>query len=293
MIDVSVIIVNYNTYQVTKNCIDSIFEYTSDISIEVILVDNNSQDLSYIKFRDDERIKYLFQTDNLGFGKANNIGYKEARGKYIFLLNSDTLLRSNAIKEFYDYMENSPYEVACIGTLLKDIDGNIIHSYGKFPTIWTFFEWYTVLGCIYRPFKKILINQSKASNIVDYITGADLFIRKDIVNTYGLFDPDFFMYYEETELQFRYHKLGYKCVIIEEPQIIHLENYSMNKVYNSNTLKKTNILIKSNLLYIRKCYSRNLYYLVLFLFYFIHPFYILHPKYKFKDKINFIINGYQ
>ena len=90
--EVSIIIVNYNTCDITKNCINSIFEYTKDIKFEIILVDNNSKDKSYSVFSNDNRITYLYQQNNLGFGKANNLGFKHAKGKYIFLLNSDTLL---------------------------------------------------------------------------------------------------------------------------------------------------------------------------------------------------------
>ena len=99
--DVSVIIVNYNTKKLTKNCIDSIFQNTKDVKFEVILVDNASTDGSKEFFEQDNRIKYIYSTTNLGFGKANNLGYKEASGKYLFLLNSDTLLLNNAIDLFY------------------------------------------------------------------------------------------------------------------------------------------------------------------------------------------------
>ena len=146
--DVSIIIVNYNTYDVTKNCIESIFQYTHNIDFEVILVDNNSKDESYSIFSKDNRIIYLYQETNWGFGKANNIGYKQAKGKYLFLLNSDTLFKSNAVKEFYDFMESCSSNIACIGTILKDLNNNNIHSYGNFPTLISGLKWFTILGPI-------------------------------------------------------------------------------------------------------------------------------------------------
>ena len=94
--DVSVIIVNYNTRKLTGECIDSIFEKTSGITFEVIVVDNASQDDSIEIFRKDPRIIFIENTENQGFGKANNLGIKYATGRNILFLNSDTLLINNA-----------------------------------------------------------------------------------------------------------------------------------------------------------------------------------------------------
>ena len=88
--DVSIIIVNYNTCQMTKECIDSVFERTFGLDFEIILVDNGSTDGSKSQFEKDSRITYVYSEFNLGFGCANNLGYKFAKGDYVFLLNSDT-----------------------------------------------------------------------------------------------------------------------------------------------------------------------------------------------------------
>ena len=103
--DVSVIIVNYNTIELTLNCINSIFTHTLGIDFEVIVVDNNSDDGSGEILRLDKRIVFIQNLANEGFGSANNIGYQYAKGKYLFLLNSDTILLNNAIKD--DHSSNS------------------------------------------------------------------------------------------------------------------------------------------------------------------------------------------
>ena len=90
MIDVSIIIVNYNTLSLTKDCIDSIVSFTKKITFEIILVDNNSNDGSKEFFQQDTRITYIYENENHGFGIANNIGAKIAIGKYLFFMNSDT-----------------------------------------------------------------------------------------------------------------------------------------------------------------------------------------------------------
>ena len=294
MIDVSIIIVNYNTCEVTKNCINSIFEYTKDINFEVILVDNNSQDESKSLFLRDKRIKYIYLTSNLGFGKANNVGYEQSRGKYIFLLNSDTLLRSNAVKEFYDYMIEAPKYIAFVGTMLKDIDYNVIHSYGNYPNLLTGFKWYSILGLLLSKLgvinnKNVIVTNQQ----VDYITGADLFIRKDVIKQYGLFDPDFFMYFEETELQYRYSKYGYKSYIYSKPQIIHLENYSMNQSYTTNHFRKLGVSLVSYYLYLKKCKGFIKYSIFRLLFAIVCPLWFIHPKFSYKTKLNYIKLAYK
>ena len=291
--DVSIIIVNYNTCDITKNCINSIFEYTKDIKFEIILVDNNSKDKSYSVFSNDNRITYLYQQNNLGFGKANNLGFKHAKGKYIFLLNSDTLLKSNVVKEFYDYMEKAPKSIACAGTLMKDISNNISNSYGYFPNFASLVKQYTIIGSIFKYILKSKENPLIKNGYVDFISGADLFIRKNVPDSLGLFDPDFFMYFEETEMQFRYNKNGYKSIIYSTPQLIHLEGYSMKQVSKNNRFTKRPIYFHSLYLYYKKCYGNLSYSLFRLIFSILTPFWIIHPKYSLKDKINYIKNTFQ
>lgn len=234
MMDVSVIIVNYNTKEITQSCIDSVFEKTEGVDYEVILVDNGSTDGSKEQFEKDTRIQYIYNEVNLGFGRANNIGYQHSCGKYLFLLNSDTLILNNAIKEFYDRMESHADRVACMGCILKGRNGQRTHSYGTFPTLVNEIMRRVPL---LRRYKKGMVGfDTKPISIIDqhcfeveYVTGADLFMRKDIADKYGLFDPDFFLYYEETEMQYRYKKHHYISCIIDTPNIIHFRGGSNKK----------------------------------------------------------------
>lgn len=99
--NVSIIIVNYNTLKITANYIESVFEKTKKIPFEIILVDNASTDGSKEYFEKDQRIRYYYNTENLGFGKANNEGLKYAKGRNVLFLNSDTLLINDAISIYY------------------------------------------------------------------------------------------------------------------------------------------------------------------------------------------------
>ena len=145
--DVSIIIVNYNTKNLTLQCIDSIYEKTIGVSFEIIIVDNNSTDGSQELLSQDNRIVFVEAGENLGFGKANNLGVEKSNGKFIFFLNSDTILVNNAIKCFYDYSINhQQLKLGAIGCLLENRDGEKVHSYGFFPTKHSLFTNYIKAG---------------------------------------------------------------------------------------------------------------------------------------------------
>ena len=222
--DVSVIIVNYNTLELTKNTIESVFEKTKELKYEIILVDNASTDGSVDFFENNYKNKIIFikNTENLGFGKANNRGIEIAKGKYVFLLNSDTLLINNAIKILFDFMEKTKECGICGGNLYtKELQPT--HSFlRKFPSLLLEIQEYI------KKKEKIRndFNYTNFEQEVAYITGADMFIRKEILEKSGYFDKDFFMYFEETELSYRIKRLGYKIVSVPQAKIIHLEGKS-------------------------------------------------------------------
>ncbi|MDR1761230.1 MAG: glycosyltransferase family 2 protein [Bacteroidales bacterium] len=227
--EVSIIIVNYNTISLLCDAIDSILEKTTNIFYEIIVVDNNSVDNSanIIPQKYDDRVVYLKLPDNIGFGKANNEGIKIAKGNKLFLLNPDTVLRNNAVKILSDYMDEHPKVGVCGGNLF-DVEGNPAYSFMPFfPSI----LWEINVLLYEFPFKLILgkhfwFNTTKKPKNVAHITGADMMIRKDIAEKTGGFDPDFFMYGEETEWIYRIKKMGYHIVSVPQAEIFHLEGKS-------------------------------------------------------------------
>lgn len=231
--DVSIILVSYKTKELTKNCIKSICEKTEGFSYDIYVVDNNSQDGSCEMIRDEfPDVKLIENPENNGFGSANNIAIRESQSKYVFLLNTDTLLINNAIKILFDFMENSPGTGAC-GANLYDENMEHIHSYGIFQTIRS--QILKTFGLRYffpedlKQMKDKGLNKENLFKTVDYITGADLMIRKTTLDKAGIFDERFFMYYEEAELQYRIKKHGFEIYILPEAQIIHLHNKSPKK----------------------------------------------------------------
>lgn len=225
--DVSVVIVNYNTRKLTGECIDSIFEKTSGITFEVIVIDNASQDGSIEAFRNDPRIVFIDSPENLGFGKANNLGIEQAKGRNILFLNSDTLLLNNALKILSDYLDNNPTVGACGGNLYGEDLKPQVSFEQTCPSIYGYLDNILLNGIsILRFGRSIKFNYHGKPMQVAYISGADLMIPKKVLEKTGGFDPAFFMYYEKIELCRRVIRTGYKIVSVPAAEIIHLEGRS-------------------------------------------------------------------
>lgn len=236
---VSIIIVNYNTKELLKNCLNSIIEQTKDIDYEIIVSDNGSTDGSLEMLEKEfPNVHVIANNANLGFGAANNRGLEKAKGKYIFYLNSDTIILNNSIKIFYDYFENNNENnsLGALGCNLIDKDGNITASYdNNFSFKKDLLRF--IRDYIYLWYPKIkIINKKvikKYVGPVEIIIGADLFMLN---NNLAKFDEYFFLYHEETDLQYNnLIKNNLKRIIIDGPQIMHLEggsNHNSNDKYS-------------------------------------------------------------
>ena len=281
--DVSIIIVNYNTKSVTKKCIESIISHTKGVEYEIILVDNDSKDGSVELFANDERIHFISSNENLGFGKANNLGYKTARGKYIFLLNSDTILLNDAVSIFFTKMEESSNDIACIGAFLLDKDLHPNQSFGRFLTMKRVLKMST--DSYLKKFKITKYDKSYWGKHEDWqevemVIGADIFIKRNIIEKFGLFDESFFMYHEENDMQRRYHEHGYKMALVKGPQIIHLEQVSSSKF----TLMNKKIMSETGLFNYMRIWLTKTQFYILKMIYIILKFPIfLDRRYTLKD----------
>lgn len=262
--DVSIIIVNYNTEKLVIDCINSIINKTTNINYEIIVVDNNSDNGSFNKIIDTFPIssyintncldiKFIRNEQNIGFGLANNEGFKQAKGEYLFCLNPDTIIVNNAIKILYDFMENNTECGACGGNLY-DLNMKYVHSFGYGDDIKSLLLRKSFLKFFFlREYIKIKkyeknIDRTKLQE-VNHLTGADLMLRSNIMkNEIGGFSKNFFMYFEETELEIRLKRAGYKIFFVPDAKIIHLEGKSKN-----NNKKK--FYKESYIEYYRLCYG--------------------------------------
>lgn len=259
--DVSVIIVNYNTTRLTRQCIRSVIEQTKRVTYEIIVVDNNSADRSIEQLEGEfPEAVFLLNKENKGFGNANNQGIAIANGKYIFLLNSDAYLLNDAIGIFYQFMEQPEHQkIGCCGGDLFAEDGSKQVSSGNFPSLTEAIALLGFAKLCPRYFQTRIssgvLNSAVNPVVVDYISGADMFIRKEALDQSGQFDPCFFLYFEETELSYRMQKAGYSSMLLPEAHLVHLEGGSQKGTNKQLNQVKLRLFTKSRTLFFRKCYG--------------------------------------
>ena len=283
--DISVILVNYNTKKITSQCIDSIIKHSHGVEYEIILVDNASSDGSEKLFQSDNRIKFIRSDVNLGFGKANNLGYSIASGKYIFCLNSDTILRNNALKIFFDKAESASVKFGCLGSYLLSEDGKPNQSFGDGSLIISDLLKKAIWGTfLKRKGKNTYKIFEDDFHQVPTVIGADMLIPRMVVEENGLFDPRFFMYQEEGDMQRTYQKKGYNSYLIHGPQIVHLEGKSNNKNINRYLMQ-----MEGTFIYLKKWEPLFKYYIFRVSYAFIRiPIIIIHKSYTWSEKIKYI-----
>lgn len=259
-IDISIIIVSYNTSDLLLQCLKSIYKQTLNVCFEVIVVDNASIDGSQQMVKNQFNDVILLESkENMGFGRANNLGVKNASGEFLFLLNSDTVLIENSLKSLMNYVQNSnDPNIAAVGCKMLGKNKNPNYSYGNFPSIYQEIFEYGISKLFRRYYKEKLCTSviDTASRIkkVDYIIGADMFLRKTIFDKINGFDEDFFLYYEETELCYRLNQLGYKIIYFPNTSIIHYSGASSKKNEGINywILEQ---FYKSKYIYYKKCHG--------------------------------------
>lgn len=230
----SIIIINYNTFQMTCECIESIYKYTKDIDFEIILVDNASKECDANLFKEKFAEIILIQSDdNIGFGRANNLGVTHSNGDYILLINSDVLLIENSIKKCLDFMTQNQ-NIGILGCKILNSDDTLqksIYHYIGEATEWLLYNHWLC---------RFFINKKRK---IRALMGSYLMINKSIFVNVGGFDPDFFMYCEELDLCDKIQKKGYELQYFEESQIMHLHGAS-----NSNNTWRNSQILQSRML---------------------------------------------
>ena len=283
---VSIIIVNYNTLHVIRPCIDSIVEQTKDMSYEIIVVDNGSTDGSIEVLSEDKRVTFVPTGENLGFGKANNKGLEYVHGNYIFFLNSDTFLKNNAIRMLYDFAEQYQGQLGAVGCILEDRQGNRIHSYGHFPKMsddLRILLWTPIQKGLHL-YKEPVIKYPDDWMKVDYVTGADLLVSRQVLDECGAFHPAFFMYFEESEMEHRFMLHGFDNILLNGPRIVHLEGEGGKEGNASKFLRDTLRQQKSEYIYFKLTEPRWKYYLYRIIHPFLRQTVWLNPNISWADK---------
>jgi len=227
--DLTIIIVNYNQLQLLNDCLRSLQKFTKDVSYEIIVVDNNSTDgdVETITSRF-ENIILIKNETNDGFAKANNKGANIAKGKYLLILNNDTVFIENTIKKVLDFAESQNNELL-IGPRLLNVDGTTQTSFHPFPTVWNIIGANLFLYKIF-PNSKLLSKTATINRIedhqgsyskVDAIFGAFMFVKKKMFQKIGGFDDNFHFYHEDTDFCFRFKNNLGKVIYFKSTAIVH------------------------------------------------------------------------
>ncbi|MEL7605871.1 MAG: glycosyltransferase family 2 protein [Sedimentibacter saalensis] len=228
--DLSIIIVNYNTRDLTNQTIDSIIKHTENIDYEIIVVDNSSDKNQQCRYKN-EQVIILPDIDNHGFGHACNVGAKAAKGELLLFLNSDTLINDSSLMKCVQYMKNNQ-NIGVLGARILLRDGTLDHGCKRgFPTPSAAFYYYAGLDKKYPASRKFGAYRQTflcetVTNEVDSVSGAFLMISKVLFENINGFDETFFMYGEDLDLCYRVKEKGYKVIYYPEAVIIHLKGQS-------------------------------------------------------------------
>lgn len=260
--DVSVIIVNWNTRDILRNCLTSVFQQTHGIEFEVIVIDNASSDGSVQMVKTEfPQVVLIENTENRGFAAANNQGMRIAKGRYILLLNSDTVVLAGAIQKTIAFADQHPH-AAVVGCKVLNPDHSLQPSCFMFPSLLNLFLSATYLYKIFpksRFFGRERMTWWQRDDVrqVDVVTGCFMLVRRKAIEQIGLMDEDFFMYAEETDWCFRFKQAGWQNLFYPDAQIIHLGGQSSKQVKVEMTIQ----LRRAILQFIKKNYGKIHFYL--------------------------------
>lgn len=222
--NVDIIVVNWNSASLTLKAIAPYLNYNSKtITCNVIIVDNASSDDSVLLF-EGKGLNVIYNTQNLGFGKACNLAYKESKADYLLLLNPDTVSSPETLEALVDFLEsNSKYAV--VGPRQVDEKGKVIRTCGRFPSFKTAF--FDLLGlskkfpATFTPAPIMSDWDHSSGKDVDHVMGSYMLIRKSVPDKIGFMDDDYFMYMEDLDLSKRISEAGYKTYYYSDYSIYH------------------------------------------------------------------------
>lgn len=228
MIDLSIVIVNWNAKELLRRCLESMYEGTRGIAFEVLVVDNASRDGSPQMVRHSfPQVRFIGNEENAGFARACNQGLRRARGRYIVLLNPDTWLPDDALGQMVAFLDEHP-NIGVLGPRIVDPDGIVDPRCARrYPSLRS--ELFEKLRLDRRFPRSRLFGDylmtywdHKDSREVDALSGACMMIRPEVVEGVGLLDEDFFIYGEDVEYCYRIKKTGWQVLFYAKSTVVHL-----------------------------------------------------------------------
>ena len=232
MMDLTIAIVSYNAKEELAACLESVFASTRLDSYEVIVADNASTDETVEMLADRfPRVRIIASPDNLGFGRASNLCWHEAKSSLVLFLNSDTVVSDRALDRLVELARNRP-EAGAIGPRLLYPDGEVQMSFGAMPGIASEILqklWNTGYARGKGPLRGAVRKRYSRERAVDWVSGACLLTRRDTLETVSGFDENFFLYSEDVDLCARIRATGAQIIFTPEVEIVHLVGRSVSK----------------------------------------------------------------
>lgn len=235
--DLSIIIVSWNVKDLLRTCLQSIYTHTQDIRFEVFVVDNASHDGSaQMVTTEFPQVHLLANTTNQGFGKANNQGLLQATGKYILFLNDDTEISSNIFKQLithYNELALAGRNIGMMGCRLNNPDHTLQPSVRAYPTV---MDQTAILLKLHHVFPNVVSHYIQTDfdytkeQVVDQVMGAFMLTTRDILNQTGAFDENFFVWFEEVDLQKRIRNAGYDILYTPIAACVHVKGASFTQL---------------------------------------------------------------
>jgi GT2 family glycosyltransferase len=256
-IQADIIIISYNSCELTLQCIQSIYDTSIGIEPKIIVVDNSSTDNTIkqltLKF---PSVKIIKNHTNLGYAAAANIGIKYAESEFAIVTNSDVIYHPDSIKILIDYLTEQP-EVAIVGPQQQYLNGKWEYSYGDIPGLKSVIKELFLISSFERGLRDFFWNKFKIDRYpkeVDYVDGAVLALRIDAFKKLGGFDEDYFFYTEEADYCYRLKRAGWVVIFNPKARVTHIRGGSSSSIKINE--ESSRMFIDTKILFCRKHFTR-------------------------------------
>ncbi len=244
----SIVLVCWNNKAYLDPCLKSLYDSGMKNTFDVVVVDNGSTDGSQQMLKEKyPEIKVIQNAENVGLGKASNQGIEATSGKYVLLLNNDTIVNGPSFDAMIDFLDQNP-EAGAVGGKLLNSDGTIQACYNYFSTLKEEFFVATRLGELIRPGYPAIMNAEEIKS-VEWLGSACLMLRRVALDQVGLLDESYFIYGDEADLQYRLRKAGWYVYYLPHATTIHFGGRSMDR------WKRRKMVYRGKMLFYQKHYG--------------------------------------
>ena len=246
--DLSIVLVCWNNKKYLEPCLESLYKDDLKYTFDVIVVDNGSVDGSQEMLRDKfPQVKIIQNDHNVGLGRASNQGIEATLGKYILLLNNDTIVNGPSFDAMVKFLDDHS-DAGAVGGKIFNPDGSIQSCYNNFSTLTEEFLIATRLGELFWDGYPANVKDNRVRT-VGWISSACLMLRREAINKIGLLDEEYFIYGDEADLQYRLNKAGWKVYYLPSSTIIHYGGRSMDR------WRRRKMVYRGKMMFYRKHYG--------------------------------------